>query len=110
MQLFNTFLQLCLAALTFAAPIADEISIQKDNAWQYGTGGGILGFIILIIDIIVWGECGRILQVDHIADPRVLHSRGHPIHASRQPQASLEFARLHLPHCWSDCLLFVLEP
>lgn len=55
MSLFNAFLQLCLATLTFAAPLANEITIQKNTAWQYGTGGGIVGFIVLIVDIIIWG-------------------------------------------------------
>jgi len=26
------------------------------NAWQYGAGGGVVGFIVLILDIIVWIE------------------------------------------------------
>jgi hypothetical protein len=49
-------LQLCLASLAFAAPIVDETVSAKTagNTWQYGTGGGIIGFIILILDIMVW--------------------------------------------------------
>ncbi|KAF8859465.1 hypothetical protein BDZ45DRAFT_673226 [Acephala macrosclerotiorum] len=26
------------------------------NSWKYGTGGGVLGFIVLILDIMVWME------------------------------------------------------
>ncbi|PSS00687.1 hypothetical protein BD289DRAFT_450253 [Coniella lustricola] len=49
------FLQLSLAALAFAAPIAGEVSATS-NTWQYGTGGGILGFIVLVLDILVFIE------------------------------------------------------
>jgi len=57
MQLFLA--QLFFAALALAAPIADETAMAKagGNAWQYGTGGGILGLIVLILDIIVFGSC-----------------------------------------------------
>ncbi|EMD00519.1 hypothetical protein BAUCODRAFT_43560, partial [Baudoinia panamericana UAMH 10762] len=51
-------LQLCLTAVALAAPIADE-SMKTNgmsNAQQFGTGGGIFGFIVLILDIIVWVE------------------------------------------------------
>ncbi|KAJ9129561.1 hypothetical protein NKR19_g10311 [Coniochaeta hoffmannii] len=56
MQLFLA--QLFFAALALAAPIADETAMAKagGNAWQYGTGGGILGLIVLILDIIVFVE------------------------------------------------------
>ena len=54
--MFNLLLQLCLAALCYAAPIADDsFSTTGSNATQYGTGGGIVGFIVLILDILVWG-------------------------------------------------------
>ncbi|KAF5004230.1 hypothetical protein FDECE_9259 [Fusarium decemcellulare] len=52
-----SFLQLWLATLAFAAPIADDaVSATSAKPWHYGTGGGIIGFIILILDIIVWIE------------------------------------------------------
>jgi len=44
-------LQFYLFALASAAPV-DATAL--DNTWQYGTGGGILGFIVLILDIIVF--------------------------------------------------------
>lgn len=54
-HVYTFLLQLCLAALAFAAPVAQEISASTiDNSWQYGTGGGIIGFIVLILDIIVF--------------------------------------------------------
>lgn len=57
--------QLCLAVLAVAAPIADKASPTTDNenAWQFGHGGGILGIIVLILDIIVISTC------DHRRDP-----------------------------------------
>lgn len=56
MQLF--LLQLFLTALAVAAPVADQtvVTTAGGNAWQYGTGGGILGLIVLILDIIVFGS------------------------------------------------------
>ncbi|KAK7730375.1 hypothetical protein SLS53_009075 [Cytospora paraplurivora] len=54
---FALFLQLCLATLAFAAPLAQEVSATTlNNSWQYGTGGGVIGFIVLILDIIVFIE------------------------------------------------------
>lgn len=50
--LFTLLAQLCLAGLGFAAPIEAE---TKGTAWQYGTGGGIVGVVILIVDIILFG-------------------------------------------------------
>ncbi|KEZ43652.1 Uncharacterized protein SAPIO_CDS4255 [Scedosporium apiospermum] len=51
---FNLFLQLLLASLAFAAPVdVDTTGGHHGNAWQYGTGGGVVGFVILILDIIV---------------------------------------------------------
>ncbi|KAJ9427917.1 hypothetical protein QL093DRAFT_2125531 [Fusarium oxysporum] len=37
------FLQLWLATLAFAAPIADEVTVTGAKPWHYGTGGGIIG-------------------------------------------------------------------
>ena len=58
--LFSTFLsQLFLAFLAQAAPM-DTTTAGHGNAWQYGTGGGILGLVILILDVIVFSEFDRI--------------------------------------------------
>ncbi|KLU86322.1 hypothetical protein MAPG_05336 [Magnaporthiopsis poae ATCC 64411] len=54
--IFTTlFAQLWLALLASAAPLAEDVvtATGHGNAWQYGTGGGILGLIVLILDIIV---------------------------------------------------------
>lgn len=45
-------LQLAMASLAVAAPTMHV----ESNAWQYGTGGGIVGLIVLILDIIVFGK------------------------------------------------------
>jgi len=45
-------LQLALASLATAAPVK-----AQSNSWQYGTGGGIIGLIVFILDIIVFGKC-----------------------------------------------------
>jgi hypothetical protein len=55
--MLSLLLQFCLAALAMAAPIANENAkvLGMNPAQQYGTGGGIVGFIVLVLDIIVWG-------------------------------------------------------
>ncbi|SPQ25039.1 d93c6110-6b74-4a27-bdf4-d7dae8936f40 [Thermothielavioides terrestris] len=49
----SVLLQLCLASLGLAAPVS---TASMDNSWQYGTGGGLLGLVVLILDIIVFIE------------------------------------------------------
>ncbi|KAF1927974.1 uncharacterized protein M421DRAFT_5639 [Didymella exigua CBS 183.55] len=45
-------LQLSMFLLVEAAPVA----VQSAQPWQAGTGGGIVGFIVLVLDIIAWIE------------------------------------------------------
>jgi hypothetical protein len=54
--MFNLFLQLCLAAVCYAAPIADETFSTMDSTTQYGAGGGVVGFVVLVLDILVWSK------------------------------------------------------
>ncbi|KAK1570058.1 uncharacterized protein LY79DRAFT_570601 [Colletotrichum navitas] len=57
--IFTRFLlQICFALLAVAAPVSDPAlgTAAHGNTWQYGTGGGILGFIVLVLDIIVFLE------------------------------------------------------
>ena len=54
MAILSLFVQLCLVALTYAAPIMETTTV--DNSITFGTGGGIIGFIVLILDIIVWSK------------------------------------------------------
>lgn len=44
-------LQFSLFTLALGAPTGD-FTVQE-TAWQYGTGGGIIGLIVLVLDIIV---------------------------------------------------------
>jgi hypothetical protein len=46
----SLLLQLSLFMLAEAAPI----TAQSAKPWQAGTGGGIIGFIVLVLDIIAW--------------------------------------------------------
>ena len=46
----SLLLQLSLFMLAEAAPI----TTQSAKPWQAGTGGGIIGFIVLVLDIIAW--------------------------------------------------------
>ncbi|KAI8942347.1 hypothetical protein NX059_000423 [Plenodomus lindquistii] len=50
--LVSMLLQLSLFMLAEAAPI----TAQSAKPWQAGTGGGIIGFIVLVLDIIAWIE------------------------------------------------------
>ncbi|KAK7424070.1 hypothetical protein QQX98_000680 [Neonectria punicea] len=64
------FLQLWMATLALAAPVASDIvNAEGAKPWHYGTGGGILGFIVLILDIIVWLE---VLQSNRPPSHKVL--------------------------------------
>ncbi|OHE99618.1 hypothetical protein CORC01_04976 [Colletotrichum orchidophilum] len=69
--LTNFLLQLCLALLAVAAPASDPVvgAAAHGNTWQYGTGGGILGFIVLVLDIIVFLE---VLKSDRPVSHKVL--------------------------------------
>lgn len=53
--MFSLFLHLCLASLAMAAPVAND-QVHVMSPAQYGAGGGVIGFIVLVLDIIVWSE------------------------------------------------------
>ena len=63
--LFSGFLaQLYLALLAHAAPVVrSTVGHGHGNAWQYGTGGGILGLVVLILDVIVFSKSASRLGV-----------------------------------------------
>ncbi|CAG5161299.1 unnamed protein product [Alternaria alternata] len=48
----SLLLQLSMFMLAEAAPM----TVQSAKPWQAGTGGGIIGFIVLVLDIIAWIE------------------------------------------------------
>lgn len=53
--MFNTalILQTLFPLLALGAPLGNELHAM-DNAANFGTGGGIIGFIVLVLDILVW--------------------------------------------------------
>lgn len=48
-------LQTLLPLLALGAPLGEELRTTS-NAANFGTGGGIIGFIVLVLDILVWSE------------------------------------------------------
>lgn len=58
----STFISLLLQLSFFAFAMAEETvgATNHSNTWQYGAGGGVLGFIVLILDIIVWSKSQRL--------------------------------------------------
>ena len=70
--LLNTLLQLALFGAALAAPTTQ--GHHGPQNWHYGLGGGIVGFIVLVLDIIVWSaSCSR---YDLCTDMLIYHSRG----------------------------------
>jgi len=55
---FNTFISFLIQASLFSFAAAEEslTTTGHGDAWKYGTSGGIIGFIVLILDIIVFME------------------------------------------------------
>lgn len=52
--MFNFVLSLLLQLSMFMMAEAAPITAQGAEPWQAGTGGGIVGFIVLVLDIIAW--------------------------------------------------------
>jgi hypothetical protein len=54
----STFLTLLFQLSLFSLALAEEtlVATNHGNTWQYGAGGGVLGFIVLILDIIVFSK------------------------------------------------------
>src|SRR5689334_16728007 len=52
--MFNLVLSALLQLSFFMLAEAAPISAQSAKPWQAGTGGGIVGFIVLVLDIIAW--------------------------------------------------------
>ncbi|KAK3314635.1 hypothetical protein B0H66DRAFT_605583 [Apodospora peruviana] len=49
---FSLLVQVC-----FGAPVDETVvATAGGNAWQYGTGGGIIGLAVLILDVIFFLE------------------------------------------------------
>lgn len=59
--MFNLVLSLLLQLSMFMLAEAAPITAQGAEPWQAGTGGGIVGFIVLVLDIIAWSKCFSIV-------------------------------------------------
>ena len=70
--MLSFLLQFLFTTLAFAAPLADEtVSANWNTATNYGAGGGVVGFIVLVLDIIVWSE-SFILVMFAVTDTRTV--------------------------------------
>ena len=49
-------LQTLLPLLALGAPLSGNELHITDNAANFGTGGGIIGFTVLVLDILVWSK------------------------------------------------------
>ncbi|EDU42263.1 PLDc-N domain containing protein [Pyrenophora tritici-repentis] len=54
--MMNLVISLCLQLSMFMLAEAAPVAVQSAKPWQAGTGGGIVGFIVLVLDIIAWIE------------------------------------------------------
>ncbi|KAL1655846.1 hypothetical protein SLS61_001407 [Didymella pomorum] len=54
--MFNYVLTALLQLSVFLLVEAAPVTVQSAKPWQAGTGGGIVGFIVLVLDIIAWIE------------------------------------------------------
>jgi hypothetical protein len=54
--MFQSSLSLILQLSLLSLAMAEETltTTGHGNAWKYGSGGGVVGFIVLILDIIVF--------------------------------------------------------
>lgn len=112
---------LFLAAIASAAPISDEPITTAGNNIGYGTGGGIAGLIILILDIIVISSSPPIVFFTstplqrHVSEhpdtnPVRQNSRSIAIQPASLSQGPLDPCHPPFPSCRHDPLLPLLQP
>lgn len=103
---------LLLATFASALPTGDVTTTTAGNSWQYGTGGGILGLIVLVLDIIVFGTRHPPSQSKERKGKKLTqqNSRGDQVNPPAAAQAPLVAARLLLPYRRAHHLLPVFEP
>jgi hypothetical protein len=80
----NTFSMLLqLSLLSFVMAEETLLASSHGNAWKYGSGGGLIGFMVLILDIMVFSMY-RFIFYDNTADilskVEVLKSNRPPSH------------------------------
>lgn len=81
--MFLQFSLFSLLSLSFAMAEETLSTSTHGNAWKYGSGGGIIGFIILILDIIVFSTSCCIQYSDRantLSAVEVLKSNRPPSH------------------------------
>ena len=104
------FLQLWMAFVAVAAPVAEQAVTgpHHGNAWQYGTGGGIIGLIVLVLDIIVFSTSPSSSTNRTCAN--CCSSRGLQVEPPPVLQDPVVSPGLPLPHPRYHHLLALLEP
>ncbi|RKF58544.1 hypothetical protein OnM2_067043 [Erysiphe neolycopersici] len=56
-------LELCLASMSLAVPTGGNLSVTNaGNALKYGSGGSLVGFVVLILDLIVFSMSQTSIQ------------------------------------------------
>merc|ERR1712225_121531 len=57
-KMFNQALTILLQLSLFSLVMAEETltAASHGNAWKYGSGGGIVGLIVLVLDVIAFIE------------------------------------------------------
>ena len=105
----SLLLQLSMFMLAEAAPM----TVQSAKPWQAGTGGGIIGFIVLVLDIIAWSKQQprpprRACRASFKAN--TCCSRDLQVQPPRPQQGALGTRRLPLPRRRHDHLLPLLQP
>jgi hypothetical protein len=55
-RMFNFVIAALLQLSFFMLAEAAPVSAMSAKPWQAGTGGGIVGFIVLVLDIIAWSK------------------------------------------------------
>lgn len=79
----NTFSMLLRLSLLSFAMAEETLMTSHGNAWKYGSGGGLIGFIVLILDIIVFSMSRFIYygnRADILSKVEVLKSNRPPSH------------------------------
>lgn len=107
-----------LPLLALGAPLSTTSGEELhtlDNAVNFGTGGGIIGFIVLVLDILVWSTSQPVPITQKIPVCEWLltlcaNSRTLQVQASTAAQAALGPAGFYLPDCGGDHLLAAERP
>ena len=115
-KMFNQALTILLQLSLFSLVMAEETltAASHGNAWKYGSGGGIVGLIVLVLDVIAFSTSliflSYIFVLRHLREPKLIllpRSRNPKVWPPTPQQAPLVSPRLPLPNCWPDHLLLL---